>query len=78
MSRLENSLKDTVLTQCKFFLPDALKVTGCTISTPKSYDEHLRQVKYGIPPPGDQSMNCSTVRVSPIWIWGGGGGEGQP
>ena len=48
MSRLENGLKDTVLTQnAIYFLPDTLKVTGSTISTPKSYDEHPRQVKYG-------------------------------
>ena len=52
MSRLENGLKDTVLTQSAiFFLPDTLKVTGSIISTPKSYDEHPRQVKYGSPPP---------------------------
>ena len=51
MSHLENGLKVTVLTQsAKFFLPDTLKVTGSTISTPKSYDEHPRQVKYGSPP----------------------------
>ena len=37
--------------KCYFFLPDTLKVTGFTISTPKSYDEHPRQVKYGSPPP---------------------------
>ena len=35
-----------------FFLPDTLKVTGSTFSTPKSYDEHPHQVKYGSPPPG--------------------------
>ena len=53
MSHLENGPKVTVLTQsAKFFLPDTLKVTGSTISTPKSYDEHPRQVKYGSPPPG--------------------------
>ena len=52
MSRIENGLKVTVLTQsANFFLPDTLKVTGSTISTPKSYDEHPRQVKYGSPPP---------------------------
>ena len=53
MSRLENGLKVTVLTQSAInsFFPDTLKVTGSTISTPKSYDEHSRQVKYGSPPP---------------------------
>ena len=52
MSRLKNGPKDTVLTQSAiFFLPDTLKVTGSTISTPKSYDEHPRQVKYGRLPP---------------------------
>ena len=52
MSRLETGLKDTVLTQSAiFFLPDTLKVAVFTISTPKSYDEHPRQVKYGSPPP---------------------------
>ena len=52
MSRLENGLKVTVLTEsANFFLPDTLKVTGSTISTPKSYDEHPRHVKYGSPPP---------------------------
>ena len=52
MSRLENGLKVTVLTKsANFFLPDTLKVTGSTISTPKSYDEHPRQVKYaGVSP----------------------------
>ena len=44
MSCLEIGLKDTVLTQC-------VKFTTSTISTPKSYDEHPRQVKYGSPPP---------------------------
>ena len=58
MSRLKNGLKDTVLTQSAiFFLPDTLKATGSTISTPKSYDENPHQVKYGEspsppPPPG--------------------------
>ena len=52
MSRLKNGLKVTVLTQSvNLFLPDILRVTGSTISTPKSYDEHRRQVKYGSPPP---------------------------
>ena len=53
MSGLENGLKVTVLTQSaiNFFSSDTLKVTGSTISTPKSYDEHSRQVKYGSPPP---------------------------
>ena len=52
MSRLKNGLEDTVLTQSAiFFLPDTLKVTGSTISTPKSYDEHPCQVKYGSPTP---------------------------
>ena len=52
MPRLENGLKVTVLTQsANFFLPDTLKVTRSTVSTPKSYDEHPRQVKYGSPPP---------------------------
>ena len=39
--------------KCYFsFLTRNLKVTGSTISTPKSYDEHPRQVKYGsLPPP---------------------------
>ena len=51
MSLLENGRKVTVLTQsANFFLPDTLKVTGSTISTPKSYDEHPRPVKYGSPP----------------------------
>ena len=51
MSRLGNSLKGTVLTQSAiFFLPDTVKVTISTISTPKSYDEHPRQVKYGRTP----------------------------
>ena len=46
MSRLVNGLKVTVLNQsANFFLPDTLKVTGSTISTPKSYDEQPRQVK---------------------------------
>ena len=55
MSRLENDRKVTVLTQsANFFLPDTLKVTGSTISTPKSYDEHPLQVKYWSPPlPGN-------------------------
>ena len=36
MSRLENRLKNLVLTQsAKFFLPDTLKVTESTISTLK-------------------------------------------
>ena len=36
----------------KCFLPGTLKVAGSTISTPKSYDEHPRQVKYvSCPPP---------------------------
>ena len=57
MSHLENSLKVTVLTQSTNFLSDTVKVTGSTISTPKSYDDHPRQVKYGNrrprpPPPG--------------------------
>ena len=53
MSRLENGLKDTVWAQSAiFFLPDILKVAGSTISTPKSYDEHPRQVKYGSSLPG--------------------------
>ena len=49
MSRLENGLKVTVLTQSAInsFFPDTLKVAGSTISTPKSYDEHSHQVKYG-------------------------------
>ena len=51
MSRIKIGLKDTVLTRSAIFLPDTLKVTGSTISTPKSYDEHPRQVKYGSPPP---------------------------
>ena len=34
-----------------FFLSDTLKVTGFTISTPKSYDEHPRQVKFAPPGP---------------------------
>ena len=52
MSRLENGLKVTALTEnANFVLPDTLKVTGSTISTPKSYDEHPSQVKYGSPPP---------------------------
>ena len=40
MSGLENGLKVTVLTQSaiNFFSSDTLKVTGSTISTPKSYD----------------------------------------
>ena len=54
MSRLENGLKVTVLTpNANFFLPDTLKANGSTISTPKSYDEHPRQVKYGSPLPPD-------------------------
>ena len=57
MSRLENGLKHTVLTHsANLFLPDTLKVTGSTISTPKSYDEHSRQVKYGRPPRGVQFL----------------------
>ena len=58
MSRLENGLKVTVLTQSAiFFLPDTLKVTRSTTLTPKSYDEHPRQVKYGSPhPPRAYSM----------------------
>ena len=52
MSRLENGLKVTVLTQsASFFFPDTLKVNGSTISTPKSYDEHARQVKNWSPLP---------------------------
>ena len=48
MSRLENGLKLTVLTQStNSFLSDTLKVIGFTVSTPKSYDEYPRQVKYG-------------------------------
>ena len=48
----KNGLKVTVLVQsANFFLPSTLKITGSTISTPKSYDEHPRQVKYGSPPP---------------------------
>ena len=56
MSRLENGLKVTVLTEsASFFLTDTQKVNGSTISTPKSYVEHPRQVKYGsFPPPGLQ------------------------
>ena len=51
MSGLENGLKVTVLAQSAiFFLPDTLKVTGSTISTPKSYDEYPCQVMYGSPP----------------------------
>ena len=40
--------------KCYFFLPNTLKATESTISTPKSYDEHPRQIKYGSlpPPPG--------------------------
>ena len=37
--------------KCCLFLPDTLKVTGSTISTPKSYGEHPCQVKYGSPTP---------------------------
>ena len=51
MSRLENGLKVTVLTQSANFSSWHPEVTGCTISVPKSYDEHPRQVKYGSPPP---------------------------
>ena len=59
MSRLENGLKVTVLTQSAInsFFPDTLKVTGSTISTPKSYDEHSRQVKYGSPPPPPRAQH---------------------
>ena len=44
--------------KCYFsFLTPYLNVPGSTISTPKSYDEHPRQVKYGSlpPPPSCQS-----------------------
>ena len=51
MSHLENSLKVTVLTQSANFFPDTLKVTGSTISNPKSYDEHPHQLKDGSPTP---------------------------
>ena len=66
MSRLENGLKVTVLTEsANFFLPDTLKVTGSTISTPKSYDEHPRHVKYGSPPPPPPgSYRCE---ISPVY-----------
>ena len=51
MPRLKNGLKLTVLTEsATFFLSDTLKVTWSTVSTPKSYDEHPRQVKYGSAP----------------------------
>ena len=57
MSRLENGLKVIVLTQsANFFLPVTLKVTGSTISTPKSYDEYPRQVSYGSLP-GDWTLS---------------------
>ena len=54
MSRLKNGLKGTVLTQSAIFFPsDTLKVTGSTISTPKSYEQHPRQLRssMGVPPP---------------------------
>ena len=64
MLHLENGLKVTVLTRiANFFLPDTLKVTGSTISTPKIYDEHPHQVKYGIhPPPGNSWPNGEALR----------------
>ena len=65
MSSLENDLKVTVLTQSAiFFLPDTLKVTGFTISTPKSYDEHPRQVKYGSPPPPPGIFSLKVIAIS--------------
>ena len=61
MSRIVNGLKVTVLTRSAIFLPDTLKVTGSTISTPKSYDEHPRQVKYGSPPPPPPGTNLGNT-----------------
>ena len=56
MSRLENDLKVTVLTQsANFVLPDTLKVTGSTISTPKSYDEHV----WSRVPPGFKTLQLA-------------------
>ena len=48
MSCLKDSVKVMYRfdSKCYFFLPDTLKVTRSTISTPKSYDKHPRQVKY--------------------------------
>ena len=60
MSRLINGLKVQYSfdSKCQFFLPDTLKGTGFTISTPKSYDEHSRQVKYGsLFPPSPRARN---------------------
>ena len=75
MSRLENGLKVTALTEnANFVLPDTLKVTGSTISTPKSYDEHPSQVKYGSPPPplgasSNKNKRLSYTPRSPTYYW---------
>ena len=67
MPRLVNGLKVTVLTQsANFFLPDTVKVTGSTISTPKSYDEHPRQVKYGSPPPSPRGRSFDVAKPNQI------------
>ena len=64
MSLLENGLKVAVLTQsANFFFPDTLRVTGSAMSTPKSYDEHPRQVRYGSPPPGGYEI-ASYLRIA--------------
>ena len=64
-------------TKCFFSLPDTLKVTGSTISTPRSYDEHPWQVKYGSPPPPPGLLPeddiaililCKESRHLSIWV----------
>ena len=53
------------------FLPNTLKVTGSTISTPKSYDEHPCQVKYGSSPPPqwkNEAIYCTSAPI-PTGRW---------
>ena len=51
MSRPENGLKDTALTQsANFFFHDTLRVTAFAISTPESYDEHPVRSSMGVTP----------------------------
>ena len=60
MSRLKNGLKDTVLTQIAIF------VFLTTISTPKSYDKHPRQVKYGSPPRASNLVGCCQYTLTVV------------
>ena len=69
MSRLEKRSAKiySIDSKCKLFLSDPLKVTGSTITAPKSYDEQPCQVKYRSPPRGGSNITCNIgyLTISP-------------